>query len=171
MGAHSPLVDRARAKRGCVLMRKLFSGLILAFAVSTLLLPAAAQADTVGDEATFVVKINDLRAGLGLAPLQVNANLVAKARACSAGMAAAGKIWHSTLSDGITEDWKKLGENVGVGGSIARLHAEFVASPHHHENLVDPAFGYVGIGVVMNGDTIYVTEVFMQLMPTKPAPG
>ena len=144
-------------------------GLLLAIGLS--LFPAAAQADTGSDGAALVAKINDLRAGTGLPALQVNENLVAKARAWSAEMAAAGRIWHSTLSDGITEDWKKLGENVGVGASVDRLHAEFVASPHHYENLVDPAFGYVGIGVVMNGDTIYVTEVFMQLMPTKPAPG
>jgi hypothetical protein len=42
-----------------------------------------------------------------------------------------------------------------------------VNSPHHYENLVDPAFGYVGIGIVMNGSTMYVTEEFMQLMPVK----
>ena len=147
----------------------LLYGLILVIGVS--LFPAAAQADTVSDEAALVAKINDLRAGTGLPALQVNENLVAKARAWSAEMASAGRIWHSTLSDGITEDWKKLGENVGMGESVDRLHAEFVASPRHYENLVDPAFGHVGIGVVMNGDTIYVSEVFMQLMPTKRAPG
>src|SRR5947207_10159571 len=135
MGAHSPLVDPTRAKRGCVPMRKLFYGLILALAVSTLF-PAAAQADTGSDEATFVAKINELRTSQGLAPLQVNANLVAKARAWSAGMAAAGRIWHSTLSDGITEDWKRLGENVGMGGSVDGLHRAFVNSPHHYEHLV-----------------------------------
>src|SRR5919206_873102 len=103
MGAHSPLVDPSRAKRGRVPMRKLVFGLMLALGVSSLLFPAAAQADTVSDEATFVAKINDLRAGKGLPALQVNANLVAKARAWAAGMAAAGRIWHSTLSDSITE--------------------------------------------------------------------
>ena len=145
-------------------MRKLFYGLILALAMSSLF-PAAAHADTVSDEAAFVAKINELRISQGLAPLQVNANLVDKARAWSAGMAAAGRIWHSTLSDGITEDWKKLGENVGMGGSVDGLHKAFVASPHHYENLVDPAFGYVGIGIAMSGSTIFVTEEFMQLMP------
>ena len=145
-------------------MRKLVFGLLLALGVSALLFPATAQADTVNDEATFVAKINGLRASKGLPALQVNANLVAKARAWSAGMAAAGRIWHSTLSDGITEDWKKLGENVGMGGSVDGLHTAFVNSPHHYENLVDPSFGYVGIGIVMNGSTIYVTEEFMQLM-------
>ena len=148
-------------------MRKLVCGLILAFAVSALYSPAPAHADTVSDEAAFVAKINELRASKGLAPLQVNANLVAKARLWSAGMAAAGKIWHSSLSEGVTENWKKLGENVGMGGSVDGLHRAFVNSPHHYENLVDPAFGHVGIGIVMNGSTIYVTQVFMQLMTVK----
>ena len=144
-------------------MRKLVFGLmILALGVS--LFPPGAHADTVTDEASFVAKINDLRTSKGLTALQVNANLVAKARGWAAGMAAAGRIWHSTLSDGITADWQKLGENVGMGGSVDGLHAAFVASPHHYENLVDPAFGEVGIGVVMSGDTMYVSEVFMQLM-------
>jgi hypothetical protein len=147
-------------------MRKVVLGLILALGVLSVF-PAVANADTVSDEAAFVAKINDLRASKGLAPLQVNANLVAKARAWSAGMAAAGKIWHSTLSDGVTEDWRKLGENVGMGGSVDGLHTAFVNSPHHYENLVDPAFTHVGIGVVMSGNTIFVTEVFMQLMPAK----
>ncbi|HEV3362963.1 MAG TPA: CAP domain-containing protein [Acidimicrobiia bacterium] len=151
-------------------MRKLVFGLILALVMSSLLFPAAAQADTAGDEAAFVTKINELRASKGLAPLQVNANLVAKARSWSAEMAAAGRIWHSTLSDGITENWRKLGENVGMGGSVDTLHRAFVNSPHHYENLIDPAFGHVGIGIAMSGTTIYVTEVFMQLMPSKTAP-
>jgi hypothetical protein len=147
-------------------MRKLFYGLILAVAVSSLF-PAAAQADTASDEAAFVAKINELRGSKGLGPLQVNANLTAKARAWSTEMAAAGRIWHSTLSDGITEDWRKLGENVGMGGSVDGLHKAFVNSPHHYENLVDPAFEFVGIGIVTNGNTIFVTEVFMQLMSPK----
>ncbi|HEY0399467.1 MAG TPA: CAP domain-containing protein, partial [Acidimicrobiia bacterium] len=127
-------------------MRKVVFGLIVALGVS--LFPAGAHADTVSDEASFVAKINDLRISKGLPALEVNANLVAKARGWAAGMAAAGRIWHSTLSDGITADWQKLGENVGMGGSVEGLHAAFVASPHHYENLVDPDFGYVGIGIV-----------------------
>jgi len=149
-------------------MRKLVFGLILALGVS--FYPATAGADTVSDEAAFVAKINNLRASKGLAPFQVNANLVAKARAWSAGMASAGRIWHSTLSDGITEDWRKLGENVGMGGSVDGLHTAFVNSLHHYENLVDPSFTHVGIGIVMSGKTIFVTEVFMQLMPAKTQP-
>jgi hypothetical protein len=148
-------------------LRKPVYALILAIGVS--LFPgAAAKADTVSDEAAFVAKINSLRAGQGLPALQVNSNLVAKARAWSAEMAAAGRIWHSTLSDGVTEDWNKLGENVGMGGSVDGLHTAFVDSPGHYKNLVDPAFGHVGIGIVMSGKTIFVTQVFMQLRPAAP---
>ena len=147
-------------------MRKVVFGLIVALGVS--LFPAGAHADTVSDEASFVAKINDLRISKGLPALEVNANLVAKARGWAAGMAAAGRIWHSTLSDGITADWQKLGENVGMGGSVDGLHAAFVASPHHYENLVDPDFGYVGIGIVMSSSgTMFVSEMFMKLMPAK----
>ena len=149
--------------------RRRLYGLILVIGVS--LFPAAAQADTASDEAALVATINHLRAGTGLAALQVNEDLVAKARAWSAEMASAGEIRHSTLSDGITEDWKKLGENVGMGGSVDRIHAQFVASPRHYENLVDPDFDHVGVGVALNGDTIYVSEVFVQLMPTEPPRG
>jgi Cysteine-rich secretory protein family len=149
-------------------MRKVVFGLIVALGVS--LFPAGAHADTVSDEASFVAKINDLRISKGLPALEVNANLVAKARGWAAGMAAAGRIWHSTLSDGITADWQKLGENVGMGGSVDGLHAAFVASPHHYENLVDPDFGSVGIGIAMSGSTIYVSEMFMELMPAKATP-
>jgi hypothetical protein len=146
-------------------MRKLAFGLIVAIGVA--LFPAGARADTVSDEATFVAKINDLRASKGLGALQVNANLVAKARTWATTMAGASRIWHSTLSDGITADWQKLGENVGMGGSVDGLHNAFVASPHHYENLVDPSFTQVGIGIAMNGDTMFVAEEFMELMPAK----
>jgi hypothetical protein len=149
-------------------MRKVVFGLMLALGMS--LLPVtAAQADPVSDEAAFVAKTNQLRASKGLPPLQLHQNLLAKARTWSTGMAAAGRIWHSTLSDGITADWKKLGENVGMGSSVDTLHAAFVASPHHYANLVDPAFSHVGIGIAMSGNTIFVTEVFMQLMGSAPA--
>jgi hypothetical protein len=125
-------------------------------------------ADPVSEEAAFVADINALRAGLGVPALEVHPNLVDKARGWAATMAAAGRIWHSTVPDGITADWAKLGENVGMGGSETGLHAAFVASPHHYDNLIDPAFTYVGVGVVHAGAIVFVSEVFMKLAPAAP---
>jgi hypothetical protein len=147
-------------------MRKLFAALALAVAVMTL--PTAASADTVSDEAAFVVRINELRASKGLPALEVHPNLVEKARGWAATMGNEGRIWHSTLSDGITADWRKLGENVGMGGSVQPLHDAFVASPKHYDNLIDPEFNYIGIGVAYADGTLYVSEMFMKLA-TAPA--
>lgn len=151
-------------------MRTLVVGTIVGLALA--IMPGAARAQTVEEEtteATFVSNINALRASKGLGALEVHRNLVDKARRWAAEMAGAGRIWHSHLSDGITADWRKLGENVGTGPSVMGLHNAFVASPKHYENLVDPDFGYVGIGVVVVDGIIYVSEMFMELM-THPAP-
>ncbi len=137
-----------------------------------LLLPVQAHAsedELTGDpekEAEFVERINALRADHGLAGLKTHPELVDKARDWSRTMAEAGDIWHSELSDGVTVDWRRLGENVGRGGSVEALHQAFVDSPGHFENLVDAGFQHVGLGVTVNGDgTIYVSEVFMERAP------
>jgi hypothetical protein len=79
-------------------------------------------------------------------------------------MADKNMIWHSDLDSGITADWQRLGENVGMGGTVDALHVAFVASPKHYDNLVDPAFRLVGIGVVRSATGVmFVAEEFMQL--------
>lgn len=128
----------------------------------------SARADGPSDEANFVTQINALRATRGAPALQVDAGLTAKARSWAQTMADRNTIWHSSLRDGITASWMKLGENVGMGGSVDGLHAAFVNSPLHYDNLVDPAFRSVGIGVVRNAaGTLFVAEEFMQ--PQAPA--
>lgn len=114
------------------------------------------------EEVAFVADINALRASRGLPILELSTELVRKARRWAATMATARRIWHSKLSVGISSNWRKLGENVGMGGSQPSLHAAFVASPRHLENLVDPAFRHVGIGVVHAGNVRFVSQVFMQ---------
>jgi len=121
-------------------------------------------------EAAFVADINALRASRGLPVLTVDANLVGKARSWAATMASARRIWHSKVPAGISASWRKLGENVGMGISESSLHAAFRASPRHYENLVDPAFTSVGIGVVDTGALLFVSEVFMQPEPVARRP-
>jgi hypothetical protein len=85
-------------------------------------------------------------------------------------MAAAGAISHNmNLPNQVSGPWTKLGENVGTGWTVQSIQDAFVASPHHYENLVDPVFNYVGIGVVDSGGKIYVTVDFMQLNNTSAA--
>src|SRR5207237_1010271 len=54
--------------------------------------------------------------------------------------------------------------------TVQSIQDAFIASPHHYENLVDPVYNYVGIGVVDSGGKIYVTVDFMQLNGASAAP-
>jgi uncharacterized protein YkwD len=96
----------------------------------------------------------------------MRSNLTRKARRWAATMSAAHRIWHSRLPAGVTGNWEKVGENVGMGSSEQMLHAAFVQSPHHLENLVGPEFKYIGVGVVVAADGIlFVSQMFMQPTP------
>ena len=116
-------------------------------------------------ENEFVWRINFLRTERGLAPVTVDPELTAVARRWASSMAVAGEISHRPDLTVVGTDprWVTVGENVGVGGSVVALHDAFVASPKHLENLVDPDWQYIGIGVVFVGNTIYVAENFMEV--------
>lgn len=145
---------------------KRFVGILAAAVVCLSLLGAApAHAEGVDVEsarAEFVSRINDLRASQGLSQLVVSPELSGVAQDWAQQMANAGSISHRpNLADVAPTNWMRLGENVGVGPSVASLDAAFIASPHHYANLVDPAFQFIGIGVVVSGSSLYVTENFM----------
>jgi hypothetical protein len=151
--------------------RKLLLAAMAALMATGIVPITSAGADSPSDETGFVARINSLRAAKGIPALEVDAGLTAKARAWAQTMADKGTIWHSSLTDGITANWRKLGENVGVGGSVEGLHTAFVNSPKHYDNLVDPSFRLIGIGVVRGADRLFVAQEFMQLQgPAATAP-
>ena len=115
------------------------------------------------DEVAFVAAINEIRADLGLSELSTHVELAAIAREHAAAMAETGEIFHGDpISAGLTADWIKLGENVGVGAGIQVLVDAFVASPGHYANIIDPEFTHIGIGVVWKGEALYTTHRFLQ---------
>jgi hypothetical protein len=130
--------------------------LALATVVGTSTAPAGAS------PGEFVARINGTRGARGLAPLAVSGELSAKAQAWAAHMASVGQISHSgNLASGVSANWTKLGENVGVGGTVDGLHNAFVGSPSHYRNIVDPDYDYIGVGVVHAGGVMYTAHVFM----------
>lgn len=142
--------------------------LILAFvALLTLTIglpvtPVSAASPT--EEAAFVSRINGLRSSLGLAPLEVDAELVAASRVWADQMASDDVLAHAPdITAGITAPWIKVGENVGVGGDVDSLFQAFVDSPLHYANLIDPDFRYVGVGVTFANGKLWTTHRFMAL--------
>lgn len=154
--------------------------LVLSLAVAALVLSVALPASSAdatphnwgtSEEQQFVAKINQLRSSLGLPTVAVDASLTNASRSWASTMKGEGHIFHANdLSTGVTANWSKLGENVGVGGDVDTLFQAFVDSPLHYDNLVDPAFRFVGVGVVWDGDRMYTTHRFMSVAETPPPP-
>lgn len=145
---------------------------LMAFAVPLAAPAEADRANPAADEQSFVAKINQVRAERGLRPLAVNGELTTIGRRWAGRMAAAGQISHNqNFPNEVTQDWEKLGENVGVGSNAAELHDAFVKSPAHLRNIVDPDFTHIGVGVVYASDgSLYTSHQFMKLRAAAPPP-
>lgn len=126
---------------------------------------ASAAAPDPGAESQFVSRINSLRASRGLSQLQVDGQLLGVARRWTERMVQAGQISHNpNLAGEVGGSWTKLGENVGVGPTVDALMQAFVNSPAHNQNLVDPEWTHIAVGVTRaaNGQ-LYTTHNFMTL--------
>ena len=133
------------------------------------LLAEGASADQLSDEERFLQLINADRAGAGLPALGMDGSLRDLARRHSGEMAAAGQIFHnSALASQVPGGWRSIGENVGVGGSVEGLHSAFMNSPGHRANVLGD-YDRAGLGVVLSGSAIYVTEIFWKTA-SAPAP-
>lgn len=149
--------------RGRRIRRLLVVGAIVGVLVSSL----TACETTNANRVEVLNLINQSRAEAGLPALQSNLQLDVKADKWAQQLRNECNLYHSTLSDGVTYDWRKLGENVGHGGDIAQIHAAYLNSPGHRANIMDPQFNYVGTAAVVgtcNGSTrVYTVQVFMKL--------
>lgn len=84
-------------------------------------------------------------------------------------MARSGRLAHTTGLGSKISGWQRLGENVGRGPTLQEIQTAFMASPSHRENILDPGFTQLGVGVVFDGkDYLYVAVIFR--LPNGSAP-
>lgn len=107
-------------------------------------------------------RVNNSRAASGLSSLPIHAQAQAKAQAWANRLARENRLYHSTLSDGITARWCGLAENVGYGATSQSVHEAFMNSSGHRANILGRSWNGVGVGVARNGDRAYVVHVFIQ---------
>jgi hypothetical protein len=133
--------------------------------------PALAGASDAAAEANFVARINSIRRQHGVAPLAVYSQLTGISRQWTDHMVANGNLSHNgNLSNEVSGDWTKLGENIGMGTDVDSIMNQFVSSGAHYNNMVDPAFNYIGVGVSYDASgQMYTTHDFMA-MGDGPAP-
>jgi uncharacterized protein YkwD len=142
---------------------------------STTTAPAttAAPATTTGSVAQRIAKdlfsrLNAERARRGLPSLAWDASLASMALGWSTHMAQTGSFAHRDLSaarslPGISR-FSALGENIafveGFPNDAYQLHIGWMKSEGHRENLLQPGFDSVGIGVVCSGGRAWATQNF-----------
>jgi len=101
--------------------------------------------------------VNAERAGNGLAPLSLDPRLTLAATAHSQHMASVGKMEHEGIGDGTPRERLRAAgvpqgqyaENVATGQTSAeQVLRDWMKSPGHRRNILDPELTTLGVGVV-----------------------
>lgn len=125
-------------------------------------------ASAASHESDALALLNAERAADGRAPVEMHSDLTDDALAWSEHMFAEGSLSHNPALASVTTGWDKLGENVGVGVSVASLHDAFMKSSSHRGNILGD-YDYVGIAVVEEtASKLWITVVFMKQIGSNP---
>ena len=135
----------------------------------------AATANTSAMEAQMLQLVNRDRAANGLGPLMMSPALAAVARAHSMDMVQSGFFSHTSPNTGDVEArlarggvaWRAYAENISYNSSVAESQASLMRSPGHRTNLLNPSYDTIGIGIVMNGRNVFVTQNFIKTGKSK----
>jgi uncharacterized protein YkwD len=126
-----------------------------------------AQTGSSAEQELFAA-VNRARRSQGLPALKWNEALAVAARRHAALMAQHGAAEHGflgepALASRVTQAGARfvwLAENVAQGPAIEAIQAEFLRSPNHRANMMDPDMDSVGVGVVERGGQLFAVEDF-----------
>ena len=108
------------------------------------------------------LRVNDERTARGLAALVWDEQLAALARQWSEEMIRTGVFAHSPDGFRYHATYPGTGENIHMGTRGATdAHVAWMTSDGHRDNLLDPAFEAMGVGVVCREDGyLWATQIF-----------
>jgi uncharacterized protein YkwD len=126
-----------------------------------------AAAHPANEEEALAQMIDAARATESLAPLRRSDELDRIAADHARAMQRTGRLGHDA-GDGEPDDRlrragvsaRRFGENVARAANVVRAHRVLWASPSHRENVLDPEFSAVGIGIARDADGEWVCEIF-----------
>lgn len=107
-----------------------------------------------------MILANREREARGIGRLRWDSQLAAKATRWAQHMADANTLSHSVITDEVSAGWSSLGENVGWGDDVEIVHQQFMASATHRDTMLKGTYSAVGIGVAVDGDKVWVAQVF-----------
>jgi Cysteine-rich secretory protein family len=143
---------------------------ILAGAAIAILIcvPLAANAQVNDPAQVLFESANHERAARGLAPLKWSGTLAAAARQHAQRMAAQNTLSHqlpgepdmAARATSAGARFHALAENVAEGRGAENIHQQWMKSPPHRANLLDPQLNSVGIAVADRRGVLFAVEDF-----------
>jgi len=143
--------------------------------------PAAATAPNIPFEAydfqteeQLLALANQSRRQAGAPPLKIDEGLSRAARIHAQAMREARRLSHQfdgepalpqRLAATTQLQLEQEGENVALDYDAEHGHEHLMLSPPHRANLLNPAYNVVGLGVVRNGDRLYIVQDFGLALP------
>lgn len=144
------------------LIRRTTGSLVTAaLAASMMVALSPAPATASGPNTSNILSaVNSSRASVGRRPLSLRSDLSGVAYRWSQKMAASGTLKHNPNLTGQVSGWRWVGENVGYGPDWRAVENAFMNSPGHRSNILDKDYSQIGIGVVVKGGRVWITQVF-----------
>ena len=125
-------------------------------------------------EQQLLALANQSRREAGVPPLRLDAGLSVAARAHAQTMLQQRKLSHqfqgeAGLPERLASSSRLLldqeGENVALDYDAQHGHEHLMLSPPHRANLLNPTYNVVGLGVVRNGDRLFIVQDFGHALP------
>ena len=147
---------------------KRLAALAAAFLAAQVLFALHEAAHALGPAQALFESANHERASRGLTPLKWSPALAAAARQHAQRMAAQNTLSHqlpgepdmATRATQAGAHFSALAENVAEGPSAAAIHREWMNSPPHRANLLDPHLDSAGIAVAEGSGVLFAVEDF-----------
>ncbi len=142
----------------------------LKFAYILLFLPVAAypQQAPSADQQRILDLTNQARAQQGLGPLQWDPALAAAAQVHTQRMADQRTLTHQLPGEPDLAvragqqgaHFRAIAENIAMAGSLNGLQNEWMKSPPHRANILDPRMDHIGVGLIQRGGYWYAAVDF-----------
>ena len=125
-------------------------------------------------EEQLLALANQSRRQAGAPPLKIDEGLSQAARIHAQAMREARRLSHQfdgepslpqRLATTTQLQLEQEGENVALDYDAEHGHEHLMLSPPHRANLLNPAYNVVGLGVVRNGDRLYIVQDFGTALP------
>jgi len=154
------------------------SRMAMAALIALMALCAAARPQNAGSESAAAEQelfrmTNRDRAEAGVPELEWNEWLAQAARKHAAEMARRGQLSHHFpgepgLRDRIAATslrFNASAENIALGPTPAGINDDWMLSPGHRANILEPRYNAIGVAVVRNGDELYAVTDFAHSVP------